>query len=110
MVRRKTEQEEEEENKEAIRDGQKEKVDGEIYQQKELNGKIEGMNGKLDVTDDKAYVELKKPSDDKKQGDKAEQPSLFPVILRCFGGYYILVGLFKLACDIIGFINPQILR
>ncbi len=109
MVRRKTE-EEEEEDKGAIRDGQKEKVDGEIYQQRELNGKIEEMNGKLDVTDDKAYVKLKKPSDDKRRGDKAGQPSLFPVILRCFGGYYVLVGLFKLACDIIGFINPQILR
>ena len=108
--RKKGEREEGEEEGDAGAEEHKEEADGEVYQQKELNGKLEEMNGKLDVKDDKAYVKLKKSSDDKKGESKSERPSLFPVTLRCFGGYYIIVGLFKLVCDIIGFINPQILR
>ena len=36
--------------------------------------------------------------------------SIWKAICRTFGGYYLIGGLYKVACDLIGFLNPLILK
>ncbi len=103
MVRRKTEKEDDAED--AGSTDTSRKAIYQVHQQNELDRKLEKMNAQLDVTD-----KLEKPPDGKKRETRAKQPSLLPVILRCFGGEYIIAGLLKLVSVIIDFIKPPILR
>ena len=56
--------------------------------------------------DKKGYSSM---SDDTPKKNR-EVLSLYPAIFRAFGPYYFITGLYKLVFDLIGFINPQLVR
>ena len=83
----------------------KKKIDKENVDAVPDNGKVyeetsESPNSKTDAP----YVALRKGTKHRKP------PSLLRTIIRCFGCYYALTGICKLAADIISFTSPQILR
>ncbi len=97
MVRRKTEKEDDAEV--AVSTDTSRKAIYQVHQQNVLDRKLEKMKAQLEI-----------PPDGKKRETRAKKPSLLPVILRCFGGEYIIAGLLKLVSVIIDFIKPPILR
>ena len=64
----------------------------------------------VETTDKEDEVEIKgqNTKDKKQKGPKV--PSVAVALMKTYGPYYLLAGVYKLIYDIIGFINPQILR
>ncbi len=96
MVRRKVGEEDDD-------DGDEE-AEQNVHQHNDSERKLEKLSGKFNLLDKPRRV-----SGHKKSEDKEKQPSLFCVLLRCYGWDFTIAGVFKLLSDILDFIKPQIL-
>ena len=66
-----------------------------------------GLTGKGQAKDN-AYVEIK-TSQDKSKKKSRTHPSPFRAIVRAFGPYFLIGGLYKLLFDAISFLGPFLL-
>jgi hypothetical protein len=66
-----------------------------------------------DATDPEETAEKRNLSHEASSQPKAKkqkQPSVWKTVVRTFGPYYMLGGIFKLVYDLITFVNPILLK
>ena len=62
-----------------------------------------------EMTEDSPLLKPARPTETP-TGKKTRQPSIWRAIIRTFGGYFAIGGVFKLCYDLITLISPQILK
>lgn len=68
------------------------------------------MNGSLGSSAKRNYTKMGSIEEVDYTEMKSGEPSFLKALVRGFGGYYALAGVFKFFYDCLTFVNPQILR